>query len=104
METIITDLKVQLASGKRLELTAQEARELHAELSKLFQLAEPTPPVLLPTIWPSMPIVVPCVEPYSPFPPYWEVTYGTDTREPSCGVSNTTLYIEQNEKRNPPTT
>lgn len=99
METIITDLNVKLSTGKILGLTAQEARELHAELKKLFELAEPQLPPMLPALWPSNPIVVPVPQPCCPpFPPYWEVTYGTTSREPACGISNTTLFIGgQNE-------
>lgn len=97
METIITDLKVKLSTGKELSLTAQEARELHAELKKLFQLAPSDPYYPVSPVTPSWPVVPIIVEqPCPKWPNYWEVTYGTPDQQPMCGISNTTLFIGGN--------
>jgi len=98
MSLIITEIKVKLASGKTLELTPAEARELHGELRKLFELEEPVVPLspFFPNpTYPPYPIVIErCPDTQSPFAP-WAVTYNSN--DFSCEATQSVLLIGRHE-------
>lgn len=88
MKTEITKIKLQL-KDREIELTAQEAREIHAELGKLFDLEKSTTELLQKRLSElekrQDPMPAPCYPPPTPiiieqwperFPPHYPWWYG----------------------------
>lgn len=51
----ITSIKLKLKSGQIIEVTSEEARDIHSELSKLFEKEKEYVPY---PIYPSYPIII----------------------------------------------
>ncbi len=72
MKTEITKITLRL-NGREIELTAQEAREVHEELNKLFALERETRKEYVPVPYP---VYQPIIIDHTPaWPRPWEITW-----------------------------
>lgn len=90
----VTQVIVQLTSGKQITLTSDEARELQLELAALLGIEQNS------MHWPGaqpfenqpVPIIIERCPERPVFHP-WELTWGTADGQPMCGATQDTLLI-----------
>ena len=88
MNTEITRIRVSLRGGKVLDLTAEEARELHSELDHLFVRERYVP-------YPAVPLIIDRTIPQ--WPSHWQTWCGTTSNFPETAIA--TLCINSNDTR-----